>query len=57
MLQLLRIAFGFIFAVLACGLFLAWGFSGPGIPKPIRLPLQPWSEAVSWVQVWSVPRP
>lgn len=33
MLQLLRIAFGFIFAVLACGLFLAWGFFRAGHPE------------------------
>ena len=33
MLQLLRIAFGFIFAVLSCGLFLAWGFFRAGHPE------------------------
>lgn len=33
MLQLFRIAFGFIFAVLACGLFLAWGFFRAGHPE------------------------
>jgi hypothetical protein len=31
-LQLLKICFGFILAVLACGLFLAWGFFRAGHP-------------------------
>ena len=32
-LQFVRIVFGFIFALVACGLFLAWGFFQPSHPQ------------------------